>query len=159
HEQGDKELFRTTVAELRARAPSDDQVHALSQLPPPPDEPDRRAPPKRPASSAAAAAVSSIPPDPSVRPTNAGRAPPRLSRTRPGAPARPTSRVPRVLAQEQRPVSRPAAEPSRPPIPRSSLAPATIASDQPSSDIPVSLHSLLPSEAPDQETSEATAGA
>ena len=159
HEQGDKELFRTTVAELRARAPSDDQVHALSQLPPPPDEPDRRAPPKRPASSAAAAAVSSIPPDPSVRPTNAGRAPPRLSRTRPGAPARPTSRVPRVLAQEQRPVSRPAAEPSRPPIPRSSLAPATIASDHPSSDIPVSLHSLLPSEAPDQETSEATAGA
>ena len=98
HEQGDKELFRATVAELHTRAPSDDQVHALSELPPPPeDKAKRRAPPKRPAPSEVAAAVDSIPAEASPqRPSSPGRPP----RSRVGTPLRATgSRVPGVTGR------------------------------------------------------------
>src|SRR5690606_36115201 len=99
HEQGNRELFQTTLAELKRRAPSDDQVHALTQMPPPGGESlkpgaKRRAAPKRPTDPSVAAVLSSsIPPHPSQAPSV--RASKSCSRRAPiGPPTCPTARPP-----------------------------------------------------------------
>ena len=105
-EQGNREVFQATLAELRRRAPSDDQVQALTQMPPPGGESlkpgaKRRAAPKRPTDPSVAAVLnSSIPPHPSQAPYGShgpnpdrASAPGRPSRTH-AAPARVPPRVP-----------------------------------------------------------------
>jgi tetratricopeptide (TPR) repeat protein len=159
HEQGNREIFQATLAELKRRAPSDDQVQALTQMPPPGGESikpggKRRAAPKRPTDPSVAAVLSSsIPPQqPSQAPSpDRASAPGRPSRAhaaRPPGPPRVPPRVPsapKTSGAEQREPSdmgfdRPALmapEPSRPP-----------ASSAPISELPVSLQSLMPSVEP-----------
>lgn len=158
HEQGNRELFQTTLAELKRRAPSDDQVHALTQMPPPGGESlkpgaKRRAAPKRPTDPSVAAVLSSsIPPHPSQAPSvdraSAPGRPSRVHGARPSGPPRVPPRVPPATKPDQPEraeasglgLDRPALvspEPSRPPV-----------SSAPISELPVSLHSLMPSAAP-----------
>lgn len=155
HEQGNREIFQATLAELKRRAPSDDQVQALTQMPPPGGDSmkpgKRRAAPKRPTDPSVAAVLSSsIPPQPSQVP-NPDRA------SAPGRPARPGARppgpprmpprvpsAPKVGAPERR-------EPSEQGLDRPAYAPEPSrapGSNAPISEAPVSLQSLMPSVQP-----------
>lgn len=160
HEQGNREIFQATLAELKRRAPSDDQVQALTQMPPPAGDSvkpggKRRAAPKRPTDPSVAAVLSSsIPPQQSQAPAptpdraSAPGRPTRPGAARPPGPPRVPPRVPsapKTTPSDRREPSelgldRPALmapEPSRAPVPSA-----------PVSELPVSLHSLLPSVAP-----------
>jgi tetratricopeptide (TPR) repeat protein len=150
HEQGNREVFQTTLMELKRRAPSDDQVHALTQMPPPGGESikpgKRRAAPKRPTDSVAAVLNSSIPPQPAApdRASAPGRPspgrPPGPPRVPPRVPSTPRSAPPDKRDPSEHGLDRPALvapEPSRPPV-----------SSGPVSELPVSLNSLMPSTHP-----------
>lgn len=148
HEQGNHEVFQATLHELKRRAPSDDQVHALTQMPPPGGDMKagkRRSAPKRPTDPSVAAVLnSSIPPKPA--PVDRASAPGRPPRPAPGQPPRPPRTAPRVPSAplSDRPselgldrAALVAPEPSQPPV-----------SQQPPSEVPVSLTSLMPSTQP-----------
>lgn len=161
HEQGDKTTFQATLLELKQRAPSDDQVVALTQMPPPMADNQkaagkRRAAPKRPNDPSVAAVLqSSIPPNPAAaerrsapgvpgKPNKPGappRMPPRVPPGRKPPSAPPSSYVPppaRAESSEQG-LDRPAFAPEP-----SSLPPAVLSTPPMSEEIPLSLQELQP---------------
>jgi tetratricopeptide (TPR) repeat protein len=152
HEQGNREVFQATLTELKRRAPSDDQVQALTQMPPPGPESvkpgKRRTAPKRPGDPSVAAVLSSsIPPQPVAdrasapgRPPRPAARPPGPPRVPPRVPSTPRSSPPERRDPSEAGLDRPAflaPEPSRPPHSSAAI-----------SDAPVSLNSLMPSTSP-----------
>lgn len=157
HEQGNREVFQSTLTDLKRRAPSDDQVQALTQMPPPAGDSvkpgKKRAAPKRPTDPGVAAVfTSSMPPQsqPATadRPSSPGR-PSKPQAARPPSPPRVPPRVPST-PKSTRPERQ---EPSelgldRPALVSPELASRPAMSSAPVSEVPVSLQSLLPSSQP-----------
>lgn len=161
HEQGDKATFHAALAELKQRAPSDDQVVALTHMPPPAGDSlkpggKRRAAPKRPNDPSVAAVFNgSIPPNPApVERRSAPGVPGKSHPSRPAGPPRVPPRVPNTKlgsapSHAQVPVP-PRAEGSelgldRPALaPEPSMPPAAVSLAPISEEIPLSLQELVP---------------
>jgi tetratricopeptide (TPR) repeat protein len=176
HEQGDKATFQGALAELKQRAPSDDQVVALTLMPPPGGESikpgtKRRAAPKRPNDpSVTAVSSSTIPPNPAPERRSAPGVPSKPNQSRPAGPPRVPPRVPggnkAPSTPSQSQVAPPArAEGSELGLDRPALAPepssfpaAAVSLAPISEEVPLSLQELVPlsSERPEPRASDSS---